>query len=166
MKINGHEDYGTEDQVSQIRDLLRETRQLISDRAVHGSHDGFERRVEQILSELLDAKLALGSGSHKSLQPAGESDLAIYEQMADNYRKGSRASVDEQVLEDAKRYRWLFGARTHEECSDEDVGLKPPKAQDRVISAVAITYLDKDSVDRLIDREMNAPQVSAGPSFS
>ena len=55
---------------------------------------------------------------------------------------------------DAKRYRWLFGARTAEECASEDIGLKPPFAQDLVLADLSGFYSHKELVDDMIDTAM------------
>ena len=55
---------------------------------------------------------------------------------------------------DAARYRWLFGARTNEECADEDVGAAAPLPQDICLSKFASWYADKETVDAAIDAAM------------
>ena len=55
---------------------------------------------------------------------------------------------------DAARYRWLFGARTEEECADENVGMASPLPQDICLSTFASWYADKETVDAAIDAAM------------
>jgi len=55
---------------------------------------------------------------------------------------------------DARRYRWLFNARTEAECADEDVGLKPPKPQDLVLAEISGFYTHKEIVDAIVDSAM------------
>ena len=60
----------------------------------------------------------------------------------------------EQLRGELARYRWLFGARTAEECASEDVGLKPPFAQDFVLADLSCFYSHKELVDDMIDTAM------------
>lgn len=55
---------------------------------------------------------------------------------------------------DARRYQWLFGARTSAQCADEDAGMKDPLPQDKIISMAASWFLAKASIDAAIDAAM------------
>lgn len=74
------------------------------------------------------------------------------------YKSSDReAELTARVAEleaDAARYEWLFSARTESECSDEDVGLKPPRAQDLVVAELAGFYTHKAGVDAIVDAAM------------
>lgn len=65
-------------------------------------------------------------------------------------------AVNEQDRLDAARYRWLFGARTEDECQNWKVGHLPLKPQDRVIGQVATVFMPKVAVDGEIDDAMEA----------
>ena len=63
--------------------------------------------------------------------------------------------TNEQDSIEAKRYRWLFGARTAEECASEDICYSgKPLPQDLVISELSSFYCHKELVDVMIDSAM------------
>lgn len=62
--------------------------------------------------------------------------------------------IDQQNAEDAKRYQWLFGARTAEQCADAKVGHEPLKIQDLAIANISVNFMCKSAVDAMIDKFM------------
>lgn len=62
--------------------------------------------------------------------------------------------IDQQNVEDAKRYQWLFDARTAEQCADAKVGNEPLKIQDLAIANISVNFMCKSAVDAMIDKFM------------
>ena len=60
----------------------------------------------------------------------------------------------EQLAADATRYRWLFSARTEDECKDQTTVGTPPLPQDQVIGYLAGFYAEKAHVDEIVDAAM------------
>jgi hypothetical protein len=61
----------------------------------------------------------------------------------------------DELQADAARYRWLFGARTAEECASETAICSfDPLPQDLVISEVSGFYCHKELVDQMVDAAM------------
>jgi hypothetical protein len=57
----------------------------------------------------------------------------------------------ESVLEDAARYRWLFGARTEAQSACVPETVFKPLPQDEVLSHLQGFYMSKPVVDALVD---------------
>ena len=62
----------------------------------------------------------------------------------------ARAPAD-SVLEDADRYRWLFGARTDAQAVSVSETVFKPLPQDEVLSHLQGFYMSKTVVDALVD---------------
>jgi hypothetical protein len=61
------------------------------------------------------------------------------------------AAQADSVLEDAARYRWLFGARTEAQAASETETVFKPLPQDEVLSHLQGFYMSKPEVDALVD---------------
>ncbi len=66
-------------------------------------------------------------------------------------RRAARAPAD-SVLEDADRYRWLFGARTDAQTMSVSETVFKPLPQDAVLSHLQGFYMSKTVVDALVDK--------------
>ena len=66
-----------------------------------------------------------------------------------------------QLEPDAKRYRWLVGARTEAQLVDLGTRQPPPVPQDEVISVLASYYFSEESANAMIDAARAAHQKKA-----
>ena len=79
-----------------------------------------------------------------------ESDREAALNCVDVLWEAARAPSD-SVLEDAERYRWLFGARTEVQAASVLETVFKPLLQDEVLSHLQGFYMSKPEVDALID---------------
>lgn len=82
-------------------------------------------------------------------------------QKSENAYSAMRSAVSEQfldVLKDAARYRWLFGARTAAQVETVSGTVCNPLPQDEIIAELQGFYLHKEMVDTLVDHCMAAQE--------
>lgn len=63
-------------------------------------------------------------------------------------------SYAENIEKDAKRYRWLFDARTEVQVDRYSATIANPIPQDFVLSQLQCFYTTKIQVDEMIDKQM------------
>lgn len=63
-------------------------------------------------------------------------------------------SYAESLEKDAKRYRWLFDARTEDQVDRYSATIANPLPQDFVLSELQCFYTTKIQVDEMIDKQM------------
>lgn len=71
--------------------------------------------------------------------------------------------IDLGTTQDAERYRWLVGARSKEECADENAGSCPALPQDHVIADLASWYRTKEEADAAIDAARGVTEQAPQP---
>lgn len=97
---------------------------------------------------------------HWSLVANAVVDAMAKKQMSHTGELSSQGTID------AQRYRWLFDARTEDQCADENVGLMAPKQQDLVLAKIATTYMHKEAVDALVDEAMEKDCAHQGDALT
>lgn len=77
----------------------------------------------------------------------GEDDelVALFQRWA------THAAPAGNVMEDAARYEWLFGARTEAQVASVHDTVSNPLPQDEVLSKLQCYYMSKSQVDALVD---------------
>ena len=66
------------------------------------------------------------------------------------------APLSDDVVKDAERYRWLFGARTASQVTSVSETVFKPLLQDEVLSHLQGFYMSKADVDALVDAALAA----------
>ena len=98
-----------------------------------------------------DELVRLGKSPESGLHPWGVGTTrADYLRALRAVLAAARAPA-ESVLEDAARYRWLFGARTEAQAASVPETVFKPLPQDEVLSRLQGFYMSKPEVDALVD---------------
>jgi len=98
-------------------------------------------------------------------QRVAEVFLDVCLRVAEEINATHPAPEQVELSEDAERYRWLFGARTAEECANANVTntvYAPPKEQDKVMAALFSFYICKEDADTTIDAAREAQATKGG----